>query len=136
MRRAPIKRKRANPRRRDAPRFERQQWDEASMKLFARSRGQCERCAERPPAERHHRKRRRDGGDELANLLFLCKPCHDEITDQPESVTRARALGYIVPALGVAESLTYPVLLWGTTWVLLDNDGSAVACDAPRHAAP
>jgi len=102
------------------------------MLLWARSRGLCERCGDRPPAERHHRKRRRDGGDRLSNLLFLCTLCHGEITDQPESVTRARALGYVVPALGIAEPDTYPVLLWGATWVLLDDGGGAVACDPPR----
>lgn len=136
MRRSRIKPKRSTPRKRTAPRYERDDWDEASMLLFARSRGLCERCGDAPPAERHHRKRRRDGGDRLSNLLYLCRGCHREITDQPESVTLARALGHIVPALGIAEPDTYPVKLWGTTWVLLTDEGTAVACDPPRHAAP
>ena len=136
MKRSRIKPKRSTPRRRNAPRYERPQWDEATMLLLARSRGRCERCDEPLDGrgERHHRKRRRDGGDRLANLLLICRDCHGEITDNPESVTRARALGYIVPALGIAEPDTYPVLLWGTTWVLLDDDGHAIACDPPRHA--
>lgn len=104
------------------------------MLLWARGHGLCEKCGENPPTDRHHRKRRRDGGDVLSNLLFLCSTCHHWLHDTPESVTRARQLGYIVPALGIAEPDTYPVLQWGTTWVLLDDDGHAVACDAPAHA--
>lgn len=104
------------------------------MLLWARCRGLCELCGDNPPTERHHRKRRRDGGDRLANLLFLCSTCHRWITDEPESITLARAKGYIVPALGVSDVETYPVLQWGTTWVLLDDDGHAVACDPPAHA--
>lgn len=132
MKRSAIRNKRATPRRREAPRFERAQWDEASMLLWARSRGLCERCGDEQPTERHHRKRRRDGGDVLSNLLFLCTTCHRLITDEPESTTRARALGYIVRALGLGEPVTVPVLQWGTTWVLLDDDGHAVACDPPN----
>lgn len=128
-----IKPKRSSPRRRTAERATAQEWDQLSILLWARSRGLCERCGDAPPAERHHRKRRRDGGDVLSNLLFLCSTCHRTITDQPESVTRARALGYIVPALGIAEPDDYPVKLWGTTWVLLDDSGGSAACDAPPH---
>lgn len=135
MRRTPMRGKRPNPRRRTAPRFaSHADWDAATMLLWARSRGLCERCGNVPPTERHHRKRRRDGGDRLSNLLFLCRFCHSTITDFPESVTRARALGYIVPALGVSEPDVYPVLQWGTTWVLFDDDGKAVACDPPSYA--
>lgn len=135
MKRTPMRRRRANPRKREAPRVASHSgWDEFTMLLWARCRGLCERCGDNPPAERHHRKRRRDGGDRLSNLLYLCNGCHREITDQPESVTRARALGYIVPALGIAEPDTYPVQQWGTTWVLLDDDGRAVACDPPGWA--
>lgn len=99
------------------------------MLLWARARGLCERCGDAQPIERHHRKRRRDGGDRLSNLLFLCSSCHRHITDQPESDTRARELGYIVPANGLALSEAVPVLQWGSTWVLLDDEGGAVACD-------
>lgn len=134
MKRTPMPHKRSSPRKRTAPRFTRNDWDEASMLLFARSRDMCELCGDNKPTERHHRKRRREGGDRLSNLLFLCSTCHGWITDNPESVTRARALGYIVPALGVAQPDEWPVLLWGTTWVLLDDDGHSVACDAPAHA--
>lgn len=130
-----IRPKRSNPRRRDAPRVAtHSEWDDFTMLLWARSRGLCERCGNRPPTERHHRKRRREGGDRLANLLYLCTDCHRFITDNPESATRARAQGYIVPALGVSDPETYPVLQWGTTWVLLDDDGKAVACDPPSWA--
>jgi hypothetical protein len=132
--RSRIKGKRATPRRRNAPRFDTAQWDEATMLLAARSRLMCERCGQslNGRGERHHRQRRRDGGDRLANLLLICTTCHGEITDKPESETHARRLGYIVPALGIATPDTLPVLLWGDTWVLLDDDGTATACDAPR----
>ena len=116
---------------RTAPRFDTKQWDDATMKLFARSRGMCEICGDKRPTERHHRRRRRDGGDRLANLLFVCTDCHRLITDHPESLTKARANGWIVPALALSDVETYPVRLWDTTWVLLDDDGHATACDAP-----
>jgi 5-methylcytosine-specific restriction endonuclease McrA len=128
-----IRGKRSSPRRRDAPRVaSHAEWDGFTMLLWARSRGVCEKCGENPPTDRHHRKRRRDGGDRLANLLFLCSTCHHWLHDNAESETHARDNGYIVPALGVFDLLTYPVLQWGTTWVVLDDDGHAVACDAPN----
>lgn len=134
-----VKPKRDTPRRRTAPRFDTEGWDLANMLLFARSRGRCERCGERVGtqpgelrAERHHRQRRRDGGDRLANLLLLCARCHRRITDRPESETRARERGYIVSALGVEDPAAVPVLLWGDTWVLLDDGGQAHACDPPN----
>lgn len=130
--RSGVKQRRGTPRRRSAPRFDSAQWDDATVKLWARSRGMCERCGDAKPTERHHRMRRRDGGDELSNLLFLCTSCHGEITDKPESETHARRLGYIVRALAMDEPRDVPVLLWGTTWVRLDEDGTARACDAPR----
>lgn len=127
-----MKAKRATPRRREAPRFDdRAAWDQASMLLWARSRGLCERCGETPPAERHHRKRRRDGGDRLSNLLFLCSPCHRFITDRPESDTLARERGHVVSALGSSDPVSVPVLLWGSSWSLLDDAGHAVRCDPP-----
>lgn len=102
------------------------------MLLWARSRGLCEICGDEKPTERHHRRRRRDGGDRLANLLFLCTGCHRLITDQPETLTKARANGWIVAALAVSDVDAVPVRQWDTTWVLLDDDGKAVACDAPE----
>lgn len=133
--RTQIKGKRSSPRRRDAPRFRAQDWDEATMLLIARSRGRCEIGGDPlhiDSAHRHHRERRRDGGDKLSNLLLICADCHGSITDKPESETHARRDGYIVRALGLATPESTPVLLWGDTWVLLGDDGSAPACDAPR----
>lgn len=128
-----VRPKRDTPRRRTAPRFDTAQWDEASMLLAARCRMLCEICGDERPTERHHRQRRRDGGDRLANLLFLCTECHRRITDRPESETQARELGYIVRALGLAQPEDLPVFQWGSTWVLLDDLGHAMATDPPTR---
>jgi hypothetical protein len=72
------------------------------------------------PVERHHRIRRRDGGDRLANLLLLRDTCHRWWTEHPDD---AKARGIIlVPG---SDPEAEPVLHRGKGWVRLDDVGRA-----------
>lgn len=115
-----VKAVRSKPRRREAPRWTRADWVKANTLLMERSGGVCERCRKPDcgPFERHHRKRRRDGGDRLANLLLLGRPCHVWVTEHPRE---AREAGWIVPVWG--DPLVVPVLV-GSRWWLLDDAGN------------
>jgi hypothetical protein len=119
--RSRIRPRRPEPRRREAPRWTAEQWEQANAQLMARCGGRCECCGEPLTAvERHHRKRRRDGGDRLSNVLMLLPEHHARWTVQPE---RARELGLIV---SVSEEPDEIPLLWrGTSWRLLDDFGLA-----------
>ena len=58
--------------------------DEMTPLLTARSRGICEICGYKQAVHRHHRLRRGQGGkNELANLLHLCSTCHDSVHAHP-----------------------------------------------------
>ena len=40
----------------------------------------CEVCERRPGVEAHHRIfRSRSGDDKESNLVWICRPCHDDI---------------------------------------------------------
>lgn len=67
----------------------------------------------REPVERHHRKRRRDGGDCYENILALHRKCHAWVTEHPEEATTR---GLIVPTW--AEPLSVPVLVGEQAWEL------------------
>lgn len=91
------------------------------MALFLRSGGHCERCGVdlgRTGIERHHRMRRRDGGDRLANLLYLCPGCHQWCHAHPAA---SREGGWIVPTW--ADPAATAVLLGTGGWWTLDDLG-------------
>lgn len=100
MKRTPLRRtgrvrpKRA-PRRREAPQEDATWWHEANILLQVRSKMRCEKCGNQllGGVERHHRSRRRDGGDRLSNLLLLHSQCHRWVTEHP---AEARESGWIV----------------------------------------
>lgn len=126
MKRTSLRRKRAAPRRRIAPRWDYAEWETATTTLLARCGGSCERCG-RPLGdrmERHHRQRRRVGGDRLANLMALHPACHAWITEHPQE---ARDAGWIVPAEGpggvAPDPAEFPVRL-PSGWYLLTDDGT------------
>lgn len=102
------------------------------MLLQARSSLRCECCGQplRGRVERHHRARRRDGGDRLANLVYLLPEHHAWWTDHPEE---ARARGLVVSAwrdpAGVA-------VLTGRGWVYLDDRGGSRAAPVPEGFTP
>lgn len=130
--------KRATARRREAPRWTRDNWLVADIVLKVRSRGRCERCDAdlvTTGVERHHRKRRRDGGDRHANLAMLCPPCHQWVTVHP---AESRRQGWIV---AVAADPTEVPMRTPAGWAWLDDDGLAsldrsIADGADAHALP
>jgi hypothetical protein len=87
-----------------------------------RSGGRCEirshECTDLATAQ-HHRKRRRDGGHGLGNLLDTCAPCHGLAHDQP---AYARRRGWIVSAFEVNPS-SVPVI-YGPNRTWFGDDGS------------
>lgn len=102
----------------------------------ARSGGRCEAalpgvCTVNA-TDVHHRRRRRDGGHEVANLLDLCRACHRWAHDNP---ARARELGVIVSVY--ADPARTPAFLpsrftGARVWVQLTEDGTyLIAAEAP-----
>ena len=129
MRRTPIKPKRRTPRRREAPRWTAEEWEAANQLLLVRSRGACEMCgvdlcANQRPVSRHHRQRRRDGGDRLSNLMLLCGTgttgCHGKVTANPEWATNPMN-GWIVPTS--FDPADIPVRLADGWLYYLDDEG-------------
>lgn len=113
--------KRATPRRREAPQEDRSWWEWADNLLITRCNLRCEHCGadlNLTGIERHHRVRRRDGGDTLANLLVLCPLSHRYITEHP---TEAYANGWSVRALATQDPGEVPVRIDGRLWLLRDD---------------
>ena len=109
-------------------RWGRAEWEQATMDLLRRDGDCCPWCGKalQGQAERHHRQRRRDGGDHLANLVLLHPRCHN---GGPGSVhggpDHARARGFIVSF--AADPLTQPIQVQtrhGQAWYSLDDRGS------------
>jgi hypothetical protein len=123
-----VKAKRATPRRRQAPRWDSASWADADLILSARAGYACEKCGkECGPLERHHRMRRRDGGESYPQILMLGRPCHAEVHAHPAI---SRKFGWIVSAY-VADPSTVPVLWRSKEWVLLREDGGKVDAFVP-----
>jgi hypothetical protein len=123
MKRTALRRRRSEPRRRAAPRFTVWEWELASEALYRRSGGRCDWCGSqlRNDAARHHRLRRRDGGDRLANLVLLHTSCHRWVHANP---VLARGNGFIVRT--GADPADVPLYRgYHKGWVKLDDDGSA-----------
>lgn len=120
-----MKAKRATPRRRKAPQEkDAAWWTWATQMLAFRSGERCEHCGRdlNGRVERHHRMRRRDGGDRLSNLLFLLPVCHTWITEHP---AEAVANGWIVEANGTLDPAEVPVRIGlnGALFLLDDHGG-------------
>lgn len=104
-------------------RWDSREWADNNLLLEARAAGACEKCGkECGPVQRHHRKRRREGGDSVENLLFVGAPCHQRIHAHP---VESRRYGWIVSAY-VADPSTVPVLWRSKEWVLFTADGGKV----------
>lgn len=111
-------------------RWSAEQWADAEYVLQARAGQACERCGKQcGPVERHHRMRRREGGDSFAQILYLGRPCHQHIHAHP---VEARKFGWIVATY--RDPLTTPVLLRFTDWVYFDNEGGTVPAFAVEDA--
>lgn len=98
------------------------EWEQATLVLVQRQRGRCARCWKglNNDGVRHHRKRRRDGGDALSNVVLLHDACHRWVHANP---AEARGLGLIVPF--AADVLAWPLAVQGGGWVTLDDSGGA-----------
>lgn len=118
-------------RRREAPKWAPNDWIEASMTLLKRDGGRCGWCGKdlNGVGVRHHRMRRRDGGDRLANLVLLHPWCHNvskgSVHQEPALAVQ---LGFIVPTW--AEPTTLPIRQGGT-WFILDDQGGKATCEEP-----
>ena len=124
-----MKQYRPTPRRRDAPRWTPKEWADASLALLRRSGGRCEHCGEllHGRAERHHRKRRRDGGDSLDNLILLAPAHHVPLIHR--HVTWAQERGLIV--MVALDPETEPVWYMNREWMLLDAAGGLLTSGPP-----
>ena len=93
--------------------------------LTERSMRCCEVCGQPNPTDPHHRKRQSQGGqDTLANLLDLCRGCHNGVHHEPK---RARLAGYLLPRNAEPEHV--PVRRWSRVHgervlTLLRDDGT------------
>lgn len=97
------------------------EWATMNLLLEARAGGACERCGhECGKANRHHRKRRREGGDSLSNIILVGSECHAEIHAHPEL---ARREGFIVSVSRQPEDV--PIHWQRRSWRTLHNDGTA-----------
>jgi 5-methylcytosine-specific restriction endonuclease McrA len=102
----------------------------ANRALGWRSGVVCECCGRKfqdQPQERHHRQRRRDGGDRLANVMLLRRDCHRHWTEHPEEAQRR---GIIVSAYA-DDPAAVPLLHKGRRWVLLDDLGGTQPAQPP-----
>lgn len=69
--------------------------------IMARSEGACEHCRERIATEKHHIKRRSQGGtNTLDNLAHLCRNCHWWVHANPKESAK---LGLLHLMKGVEE---------------------------------
>lgn len=66
---------------------------EARPVVRERSREVCERCGMARATDMHHRKLRRHGDHAPANLVHLCRACHNAVHADPKA---AHAAGFIV----------------------------------------
>ncbi|MDI9889943.1 HNH endonuclease [Microbacterium sp. IEGM 1404] len=91
---------------------------EARPIVHKRSGGMCERCCARRATDVHHRQLRRHGDHKPANLVDLCRECHNRVHEHRDEATAA---GFIVS--GRVDPRTVPVQhgLYGR--VLLDDAG-------------
>lgn len=124
MKRTGMRPRRREPRTRSAPRWSREEWDIANTMLAARAGLRCEWCGDplTQGVERHHRQRRRDGGDRLSNIVLLHPVCHQWLTAHP---AKARERGLIV-SVYVPDPSTVPLFWQNLRWVLLGDDGTVV----------
>lgn len=91
---------------------------EARPVVHTRSGGMCERCCARRATDVHHRQLRRHGDHQPANLVDLCRECHEWAHKHP---AEARESGFIVSGRIDPRSVTLQHGLYGR--VRIDDDG-------------
>lgn len=102
---------------------------EARLLVSARSRGQCEIrlpgiCTRKATDWSHRIARGRGGKWTASNGMAACRQCHEAITNTRGLRARIEELGYIVRT--GANTCEVPVVLYGRTLVLLDDEGGMV----------
>ena len=86
-------------------------------KVIERDKDRCWRCGLRG-TEIQHRKRRREGGHSLSNLIRMCHTCHMWVHDHPAGATGS---GWTVSVYGNPSQI--PVQRWDGALILLHDDG-------------
>ena len=121
-----MRRRRSTPRR-GPQRWAPEEWDTATDALMQRDGGRCLWCGKMLDnrGERHHRQRRRDGGDRLSNLVMLHPEHHREVHAHPEE---ARRRGFIVAF--ASDPLIVPIEAKGGRTFLLMDDGTRTDRDS------
>lgn len=95
--------------------------------VHARSGYVCEKCGKRRAEQIHHRTGRQMGGSREpwvnlpGNLLDLCTPCHDEVTNTRGLRPSHETFGWLVRR-GTKLPVEVPVVLHHGL-VLLDDEG-------------
>lgn len=89
----------------------------ARNSIYERDMFTCVRCG-LAGSEIHHRKRRREGGHGLENMILLCSVCHRTAHQNP---AWAREKGLIV-SVHVDDVSTVPLHTF-SGWVRLNPDG-------------
>lgn len=107
-------------------------WRETRRDVLERDHNLCVRCGRSGDLDVHHRRPRGSGGTSLplisfgqANLLSLCRPCHQDVTVNP-AVARER--GWSV--LSTTDPAVTPVWLAGRGWSYLRPDGSVAPAES------
>lgn len=92
-----------------------------------RAMGQCERCLTYTlDGDLHHRRPKGLGGSKLldrhdvANLVYVCRPCHNWAHANP---TAATAAGFLVPRSSGIHFTTVPITNFAGNSRFLDNEG-------------
>lgn len=100
-----------------------------SEDVRTREQGRCLRC-QSPGTDCHHRKRRREGGHAIENIVLLCRSCHNWAHANPE---QARKEGFIVSVWGdVSET---PIKAW-YGWIKLRDEGFVEYGVSPGFGGP
>lgn len=109
----------------------RRTWNETKRDVFARDGHACQRCGTTSGTlDPHHRIARGRGGTTkpevsfgLANLVTLCRACHDEVEAHPE---RSFQEGWRVRHGGRPAEIPIPT---SSGWVLLTDEGGCEPCE-------
>lgn len=104
--------------------------------VIARSQGFCEACGTDRPEHLHHRRSRgmgsthRPESNQAANALAVSSYCHLQLIEANPAL--ALRNGWRVRQNDHPAGV--PVLLHGSTWALLNDDGTVTPTTKPREA--
>lgn len=106
------------------PRWDADEWESATFTVLVRDGDRCLWCGQllRNDVARHHRMRRREGGDRLANIVLLHRHCHEFVHGHS---IEARSRGFIVSIY--LDVLTKPLIDYLLRAWLLDDIGGRLA---------